>query len=393
LMHPVAGCGSWCCCIGCLAVAAGPRIRRGGLMAERPRAVVLAVVEGAAPPGVELALFDVMLAGWQRQQQSRRLSAEFVRRRERVVRRFAVFTGGWPWCWTPGQMEAWVAAGGWAHSTVRLYQGSLGCFLDYACAPRYGWAEECQARVGARPAQLCHEDNTAVHVADYEGRPERRPLSRIELQALFDVADDRVGQAARGGREGWLTAFRDATLFKVIYGRGLRRAEAAMLDVTDFTANPAAPELGVFGVLHVRFGKAMRGSPPRRRAVATVMPWAAGALEQYLAEVRPRYGAAGAAALWPAERGGRISARSVDDRFAVARAAAGLPGELSVHCLRHSYVPHLIEDGVDPLFVQQQAGHSWASTTAACTTVGADARNRMLRSALARAFGEGDGER
>jgi site-specific recombinase XerD len=56
-------------------------------------------------------------------------------------------------------------------------------------------------------------------------------------------------------------------------------------------------------------------------------------------------------------------------------------------------VSHLIEDGVDPLFVQQQAGHSWASTTAACTTVGADARNRMLRSALARAFGEGDGER
>ena len=171
-------------------------------MAERPRAAVLAVVEGAAPPGVELALFDAMLAGWQRQQQSRRLSPEFVRRRERVVRRFAVFTGGWPWCWTPGQMEAWVAAGGWAHSTVRLYQGSLGCFLDYACDPRYGWAEECQARVGARPAQLCHEDNTAVHVADYEGRPERRPLSRIELQALFDVADDRVRASGARGAQG-----------------------------------------------------------------------------------------------------------------------------------------------------------------------------------------------
>jgi site-specific recombinase XerD len=362
-------------------------------MAEGPRAAVLAVVDGAAPPGVELALFEAMLAGWQRQQLSRRLSPEFVQRRERVVRRFAVFTGSWPWCWTPGQLEAWVAAGGWAHSTVRLYQGSLGCFLGYVCDPRYGWAAECEARVGARPAQLCHEGNTAVHVADYEGRPERRPLSRIELQALFDVADERVGQAARGGRKGWLTAFRDATLFKVVYGWGLRRAEAAMLDVTDFTANPAAPELGAFGVLHVRFGKAMRGSPPRRRAVATVMPWAAEALQQYLAEVRPRYGAAGAAALWLTERGERISARSVDDRFAVARAAAGLPDVLSVHCLRHSYVSHLIEDGVDPLFVQQQAGHSWASTTAAYTTVGADARNRMLRLALARAFGEGDGER
>ncbi|HLN70313.1 MAG TPA: tyrosine-type recombinase/integrase, partial [Streptosporangiaceae bacterium] len=46
---------------------------------------------------------------------------------------------------------------------------------------------------------------------------------------------------------------------------------------------------------------------------------------------------------------------------------AGLPAELSVHCLRHSYVSHLIEDGVDPLFVQQQVGHAWASTTATYT--------------------------
>jgi hypothetical protein len=41
--------------------------------------------------------------------------------------------------------------------------------------------------------------------------------------------------------------------------------------------------------------------------------------------------------------------------------------------------------------MQQQVGHSWASTTATYTTVGQDARNRMLRSALARAFGEDDG--
>jgi hypothetical protein len=40
--------------------------------------------------------------------------------------------------------------------------------------------------------------------------------------------------------------------------------------------------------------------------------------------------------------------------------------------------------------MQQQAGHSWASTTAVYTTVGQDARNRMLRSALDRAF-EADG--
>jgi integrase/recombinase XerC len=177
----------------------------------------------------------------------------------------------------------------------------------------------------------------------------------------------------------------------VIYGWGLRRREAAMLDVADFAPNPAAPELGGLGVCHVRFGKAMRGSPPRRRAVATVMPWAAEALAQYLDDVRPRFGAPSHPALWLTERGERISARSVDERFAAWRAAAGLPGGLSVHCLRHSYVSHLIEDGADPLFVQFQAGHSWASTTATYTTVGQDARNRMLRSALAPAFEGKDG--
>ncbi len=40
-----------------------------------------------------------------------------------------------------------------------------------------------------------------------------------------------------------------------------------MLDVTDFAPNPAAPELGGLGTCHVRYGKALKGSPPRRRAV------------------------------------------------------------------------------------------------------------------------------
>ena len=58
------------------------------------------------------------------------------------------------------------------------------------------------------------------------------------------------------------------------------------------------------------------------------------------------------------------------------------PGEMG-------YVSHLIEDGVDPTFVQRQVGHSWASTTAGYTSVGADAANRMMRAALAPAFAPG----
>jgi len=102
--------------------------------------------------------------------------------------------------------------------------------------------------------------------------------------------------------------------------------------------------------------------------------------------VRPRYGLPGHPALWLTERGERISVRHLDERFAACRDAAGLPAFLTPHCLRHSYVSHLIEDGADPVFVQHQVGHSWASTTAGYTSVGADHANRMLRAALDRAF-------
>ena len=77
---------------------------------------------------------------------------------------------------------------------------------------------------------------------------------------------------------------------------------------------------------------------------------------------------------------------AINERFAEYRDALGLPAELRPHCLRHSYVTHLIEDGLDPLFVQQQVGHSWGSTTALYTGVAADFKNRMLRAALDRAF-------
>src|SRR5260370_19212797 len=235
----------------------------------------LVLVDGAVPLRPEPALFEAMLEGWRRQQAARRLSGPLIEGRARLVRRFAAFTGAWPWQWIPEQVEQWVASGGWAHSTIRSYEGALAVFLDFVCDPRYGWVAECEQLAGAGRVQVCHEGNSAVHVSEYEGRPERRPLTRAGLQAFFDAADGHVEKAAGSRRKGWLSAFRDATVFKVIYGWGLRRREAAMLDVADFAANPAAPELGQLGACQVRDGKAMRGSPPRRRAVATGMPCAA----------------------------------------------------------------------------------------------------------------------
>jgi integrase/recombinase XerC len=301
---------------------------------------VLAFVgaDGAAPPSPEPGLLEEMLAGWRCQQQARRLSERLIGKRERLVRRFTAATGCWPWQWTAARAEAWIASGGWAHWTVRSYQGALAVFLEYACDPRYGWVAECEQRVGARPVQVFGEGNTAVHVADYEGRPQRRPLTRAELRAFFDAADDHVERAAGSRRKGWLVAFGDATLFKVVYGWGLRRGEAAMLDTADFAPNPAAPELGRLGVCHVRFGKAVRGQPPRRRNVPSVMGWAVEAVADYVENIRPKFGCADHPALWVTERGGRVKPAEINARFTAYRDALGLPKALTPHSLRHSWV-------------------------------------------------------
>jgi site-specific recombinase XerD len=90
------------------------------------------------------------------------------------------------------------------------------------------------------------------------------------------------------------------------------------------------------------------------------------------------------AALWPSERGDRVALGSLGDSFAAARKAVGLPREPGLHCLRHSYVTHLIEAGYDPTFIQAQVGHSYASTTSLYTSVSSDFRQKAVQQMIAR---------
>jgi site-specific recombinase XerD len=336
-----------------------------------------------------------MLDGWRAQQLSRNLAFATIDAGVRVVRRFHEHSDRYPWQWTAAGFDAWMAElrrGGRASGTLRGYQLALRGFLGYVCDPAYGWNEACLARFGAHPAQICHEANLAGHTSEHEGRPGRRSLSRPECQALFDAADARAQTVRAGGRKGWLPAFRDATMLKVAYAFGLRRRELLMLEAHDFGPNPKAPEFGEFGVCYVRWGKASRGSPPRRRSVLTVMPWSGEVLEEWVTAAWPLMRRGSAGGLWPSERAGRVSADRFNAAFVQAAADAGLPAGLGPHCLRHSYVTHLIEDGYDALFVQQQVGHEYASTTAIYTSVSSDYRTRTLRVALDRAARPAHGE-
>jgi len=51
------------------------------------------------------------------------------------------------------------------------------------------------------------EVDSAVHVAVSEADPWKRAFSRLELQAIFDYADEQVAVERAQGCKGWLPAF------------------------------------------------------------------------------------------------------------------------------------------------------------------------------------------
>ncbi|RSS79170.1 site-specific integrase [Streptomyces sp. WAC06614] len=357
---------------------------------DLPGAAHLVLADGVVHLEPEPAVFEAMLDGWSRQRRTRFLDEDgTIKPRLSVVRRFAEFTNQYPWQWEPAEVEAFIdhlrsRRKKFAVSTGRNYQNALRMFCEYVTDARYGWPLRCLERFGQAPAQILHEWNTVTHSSEYEGDAGRRPLTYDEVQALFDAADARVDEIRARRRKGSLAALRDAILLKTVYAYGLRRQEACGLDLADMRRNPKMPQYGRFGGLFVRYGKASKGGPPKRRTVLTVpeLDWIADLLDQYLEEVRPAFTPGKHPALWITERRGRMSARRLDEAFETARKAADLPEELDLHGLRHSYVTHLVEFGYPERFVQDQVGHAYASTTAIYTGVSDEYRNRLLQRML-----------
>lgn len=329
-------------------------------------------------------VWEEMLDGWRKQQLARNLAFQTIEQRERLVRRFQDSIGEYPWSWSAAHADEFFgdrrAIHGNARSTLRSYENALRLFCDYTISPDYNWAEVCEHLFGTHPIQICHEWNTAAHVQESERGPRKRAFTKTELQALFDRADDEVARIVQLGRKGWLAAFRDATLLKVAYAYGLRWNEVRHVATYDFSPNPAAPEFGKFGVLNVRFGKAMKGSAHKQRSVLTVFKWGVEILEDWLERGLPH--SRSTTDLFTSERGLFVSDSTMNARFCRYREELGFGAGLDFHSLRRSYVTHLIEDGWDPRFVQEQVGHEYSSTTGLYTSVSSDYRTRTLRRVL-----------
>ncbi|CAM3554397.1 tyrosine-type recombinase/integrase [Isoptericola cucumis] len=372
-------------------------------MLETPGSVPMRLTGAANVPllRAELQVFEAMLAGWRNQMLARGLTVATIKSRNRVVERFQEFTNDFPWSWQASDLDEYFAerrSGGrtLALTTLRAESNAIAMFCSFICDGRYGWATLCEQRFGDLPSQIVFEWNTPRHKTDDAVGPGRRAFVIDELQRFFDTVDDFVDAHHHARSKTWLTAMRDSMAFKVCYAYGLRRRELVMLDVTDFGPNPHVPDYGRFGAITVRWAKGMAGTGPRRRTVLTTpqFDWVTSVLQTWHSPGgRDQFAtAARSDALWPSERGDRITMSGLGRSFARFRDLAGLPEELSLHALRHSYVTHLIEAGYDPLFVQQQVGHSYSSTTALYTSVSSDYKQKVVQRMIAQRMRTRTGE-
>jgi integrase len=195
----------------------------------------------------------------------------------------------------------------------------------------------------------------AVENVRAKRQPKGRAVSPEELKALFRVcAEDRSP-----------TGRRDAAMFAVLYGGGLRRAELCGLDLSDFDSEDCS--------LTVRAGKG-------RRDRTVYLPQSV--CEHLKAWVEIREDEPGPL-FCPVRMTGevpitRLRGESLWYILKRRQGQAGLEG-ITPHQFRKAYVSGLLDAGVDLLTVQELVGHANAVTTARYDRRGEGARRRATQ--------------
>ncbi|WP_437958573.1 tyrosine-type recombinase/integrase [Sorangium sp. So ce119] len=232
-------------------------------------------------------------------------------------------------------VRAALVAARYAPATVNRMLAALRGVLREARRLGLMSAEDCVAACDLKAARG-------------ERLPSGRALSRAEVLALLEVCDRRTRAGAR-----------NAALVSLLYGCGLRRAEAVALDCEDY----AAGELKVRG----------KGGKERKAFVGG----AAGALDAWLAA---RSHVDAPALFLPVDRLDRVQARRLTDQavFDILKrlaVAAGVEG-LTPHNMRRTFITELLDRGADPITVQRMAGHAQVTTTQKYDRRGEDVQRR-----------------
>ncbi len=172
-----------------------------------------------------------------------------------------------------------------------------------------------------------------------------RPVSPDDVTNLADVVNSNASEA-------WIGA-RDRAVLLLMYGAGLRIAEALSLKGSDLPLGEVLTVTGKGGKQRV-----VPVIPLVREAVAVYAkqnPWPLGPQDP----------------LFRGAKGGTLSQGMVQKAMANARRALGLPNTATPHALRHSFATHLLGAGADLRSLQELLGHASLGSTQIYTKVDA----------------------
>lgn len=185
-----------------------------------------------------------------------------------------------------------------------------------------------------------------------------RPVDAASAAGLIDLAS--------AAKEPSIAA-RDAAIFTLLYGAGLRISEALSLTVGD------AP-----------FGEAVRirGKGGKTR-LAPLLPEVRDALHRYLGLRRPAK--TRDEPLFLSARGKALSPRLVQMTMKTYARALGLDDSATPHALRHAFATHLLAAGGDLRSIQELLGHASIAATQRYTKIDAESLLADYRAAHPRA--------
>ncbi len=202
-----------------------------------------------------------------------------------------------------------------------------------------------------------HHGMAALPLGALRGPRPKPPIPRALTPEAARAVATEAGEVYALGRHERpeLQAARDVALFTLLYGAGLRIAEALSLDLGD------APLPGRDDALRVR-GKG------NKERVVPVLPAVRTAIAGYLKHRGP---GAPDEPLFIGARGKRLDPAVAQKSLREFRRLAGLPEHATPHALRHSFATHLLGAGADLRSIQDLLGHASLSTTQRYTAVDA----------------------
>ena len=181
--------------------------------------------------------------------------------------------------------------------------------------------------------------------------------SVVEMPDAGNVADREPGTEGERVRRA-AVALRDRALLELLYGGGLRVAEASGLDIGQLSLDEGTAR--VLGK-----GKKERIVPLGGKAREALAAW----LEARGTLHHPRTGRVDPHAVFLSTRGRRLNSRAV--QLLVRRYGILAVGrtDLHPHALRHTCATHMLDGGADLRVIQEMLGHASLSTTQRYTHV------------------------